>query len=122
MRRFTVFLVCATVAALLYVSMEIEAVKIGYAIHKQDEIKVQLLDRSRALKYNIARLEAPHNLERRLMAQKILLTPPKEWQMLILANSQKVAPHVQGVNSLRQPPYFLKFFVGTAQAEAKDTR
>ena len=122
MKRFIAFIVCATVAGLFYVSMEVEAVKTGYTIRKQEEMKVQLLDRGRALKYNIARLEAPHNLERRLLAQKILLMPPREWQTLVLAGGNKLRPNAQATSPLNQPPYFLKFFVGTAQAEAKDTR
>lgn len=122
MRRFIVFLACTTIAALLYVSAEVDAVKTGYTIRKQEELKGQLLDRRRALQYNIARLEAPHNLERRLLAQKILLAPPREWQTLVLANGIAKHPNLPGSNSLSQPPFFLKFFVGTAQAEAKESR
>ncbi len=122
MKRFMTSLICATVAGLFYVSMEIGAVKTGYTIRKQEEMKVQLLDRGRALKYNVARLEAPHNLERRLLAQKIMLAPPKEWQTLVLANSHSVHPNAQAASSSNKPPYFLKCFVGTAQAEAKESR
>lgn len=122
MKRFVASLICATIAGLFYVSMEVEAMKIGYTIRKQEEIRTQFLDRGRALKYNIARLEAPHNLERKLMAQKIMLAAPKEWQTLVMANGKRVQPNARSLSSLNQPPYFLKFFVGTAQAEAKDTR
>lgn len=122
MKRFAVSLLCVTLAALFYVSMEVEAMKTGYTIRKQEGIKTQLLDRGRALKYNIARLEAPSNLERKLMAQKIRLAPPKEWQTLVLAGGNRVRPGVRTPNSFNQPPYFLKFFVGTAQAEAKESR
>ena|SRR3989338_429246 len=121
MRRFIASLICAVIAGLFYVSMEVEAVKTGYMIRQQEEMKVQHLDRGRALKYNIARLEAPHNLERKLMAQKILLAPPKEWQTLVLVNGSRVRPNAQVAGPLNQPPYFLRFFVGTAKAEAKDT-
>src|SRR3989338_8570739 len=62
MRRFIASLICAVIAGLFYVSMEVEAVKTGYMIRQQEEMKVRHLDRGRALKYNIARLEAPHNL------------------------------------------------------------
>ncbi len=122
MKRFLMCLVGVTLAGLFYVSLEVEAVKTGYTIRKQEEARVRWLDRTRALKYNIARLEAPHNLERKLLAQKILLTPPKEWQTLVLANGRRVQPAAPSANSFIQTPQFLKFFVGTAQAEAKDTR
>ncbi len=122
MRRFTAFIVCMTLAGLVYVYAEVEAVEIGYTIQKQEQMKVQALDRARALKYNIARLEAPHNLERKLLAQKIQLEAPKQWQTLVLAAPGGVKtgpltrePFFQG------PHFFDRFFVGTAQAEAKES-
>ena len=120
MNRFVSFLICATLAGLCYVYTEVEAVKIGYEIRRQEEVKVQILDRSRALKYNIAALKAPHNLERRLSAQNIKLEPPKSWQTLLVADgtAQKTA---QSRPTLHQPPFWGRFFVGTAQAEAKET-
>jgi post-segregation antitoxin (ccd killing protein) len=38
------------------VHAQVEAVRIGYTIRKQEETKVLFLDRARALKYNISRL------------------------------------------------------------------
>ena len=116
MKRFVWAVVFTTLAGLFYVYLEVEAVKIGYAIRKQEESKVLALDRARALKYNIARLKAPHNLERRLTAQKIQLESPKAWQTLVLPGA---APAKRVVVSQR-PAFFPKFFVGTAQAEAKE--
>ena len=120
MKRFLSFVVCTTLAGLAYVYTEVEAVKIGYTIRKQEESKVQMLDRSRALKYNIASLKAPHNLERRLLAQSILLESPKQWQTLVIANSQGGKKPAAAVQSSIQAPFFTKFFLGTAQAEAKE--
>ena len=122
MRRFAAFMICLTLAGLVYVTAEVEAVKIGYTIRKQDELKVQALDRIRALKYNIGRLEAPHTLERKLLAQKIQLESPRQWQTLVLAGpaGAKGQPLAQG--SLFQSPHFFgRLFVGTAQAEAKES-
>ncbi len=112
-------LVTVTLSGLVYVYSEIEAVKIGYQIRKQEETKVQLLDRARALKYNVARLKAPHNLERKLIAQKIVLDSPKQWQTLVMQGPRGVQPQMAGPVK-QEPPFFTKFFVGTAQAEAKD--
>ncbi|OIO39595.1 MAG: hypothetical protein AUJ72_00495 [Candidatus Omnitrophica bacterium CG1_02_46_14] len=123
MRRFVAFMICLTLAGLIYVSAEVEAVKIGYTIRKQDEMKVQLLDRARALKYNIDRLEAPHNLERKLVAQRIQLESPRQWQTLIMpqsANGTKGQSLAQE-SLFRSPNFFGRFFVGTAQAEAKES-
>ena len=122
MHRFAVFVICLTLAGLVYVTAEVEAVKIGYTIRKQDEVKVQALDRARALKYNIDRLEAPHNLERKLLAQRIQLESPRQWQTLVVARQAGVREQPFAQESLFQSPHFFgRLFVGTAQAEAKES-
>lgn len=120
MFRFLSFVVCATLASLFYVFEEVEAVKIGYTIRQQQEARVQALDRTRALKYNIASLKAPHNLERRLLAQQILLESPKQWQTLMVADGVNAKKPVLAQSPINRPPFFAKFLVGTAQAEAKE--
>ena len=120
MKKFLTGLFLLTFAALCYVYQEVEAVKMGYWIRKQEETKIQFLDRSRALRYNIARLKAPENLERRLSAERIVLQVPKSWQTLVMAPAGARRP--AAVNSLlNRPPFFGKLFVGTAQAEAKES-
>ena len=99
MKRFTAIVVLATLASLFYVFAEVEAVKIGYVIRKQEEQKVLVLDRARALKYNIAQLKAPHNLERKLQAQKIALESPKAWKTLVLPGAGVVRRAVPAANS-----------------------
>ena len=122
MRRFAAFVICMTFAGLLCVYAEIEAVKTGYRIQKQEQMKIQALDRSRALKYNIARLEAPHNLERKLLAQRIQLESPKQWQTLILTGSDGgKQPPISQQTFFQGPHFFSRLFVGTAQAEAKES-
>lgn len=119
MNRFLSFVICVTLSGLTYVYQETEAVKIGYQIRRQEETKVAALDRARALKYNIARLKAPNNLEKKLQARNIQLESPKSWKTLVLpsngARTQAASPMVS------RPPFFTKFFVGTAQAEAKES-
>ena len=111
-----------TFAALVYVYAEVEAVKIGYGIRKQEQMKTQALDRARALKYNIDRLEAPHNLERRLEAQRIQLESPRQWQTLVMSGAAGIKQAGISQQSLFQSPHFFsRFFVGTAQAEAKES-
>lgn len=121
MKRFLFGLACVTLAGLFYVYAQVEAVRIGYIINKQEQAKTQALDRARALKYNIARLKAPNNLERRLLAQRIQLESPKSWQTLVMpgANGARASMARQAAS---QPPFFARFFVGTAQAEAKESR
>lgn len=119
MKRFMTVVVMGTLAGLLSVYTEVEAVKIGYTIRKQEETRTLLLDRSRALKYNIARLKAPHNLERRLQAQQIALREPASWKTLVVPTGQAARKAAEKQGFLLQP-LNMKFFVGTARAEAKE--
>jgi hypothetical protein len=121
LNKFLATLALATIASLGYVSQEVEAVKIGYTIRKQEETKTLLLDRARALKYNIARLKAPNTLEKRLTAQKISLQSPKSWQTLVVSKGQEGQRQTAARPFLVQPPILSKLFVGTAQAEAKES-
>ena len=122
MKRFLAALILVTVAGLFYVFEEVQAVRIGYTIRKQEETKTLLLDRARALKYNNSRLKAPNNLERRLLAQRIVLASPKSWQTLVIAHSAQASSKAGFMPaSMVRPPFFSKFFVGTAQAEARES-
>lgn len=123
MKRFTAILILSTFAGLFYVYEEVEAVKIGYLIRQEEQAKSLELDRSRALKYNIARLKAPETLERKLQAQSIKLEAPKTWQTLVMESpTGRGAKHPALSRSwFGNPVFFTKFFLGTAQAEAKET-
>ena len=121
MKRFLWFLICITLASLFYVYEEIEAVRVSYTIRKLEESKGQMLDRARALKYNIARLKAPHNLEKKLLAERIQLESPKSWQTLVLSDGKDARDRMAQA-SFQRTPLFTKFFVGTAQAEAKESQ
>ena len=120
MKRFLAMVALGTIASLGYVSQEVEAVKIGYTIRKQEETKTLFLDRARALKYNIARLKAPNTLEKRLTAQKISLQAPKSWQTLVMSGGNAGRRSAQP-SLFSQPPSLNKLFMGTAQAEAKES-
>ena len=121
MRRFLAMVALGTIASLGYVSQEVEAVKIGYTIRKQEETKTLFLDRARALKYNIARLKAPNTLEKRLTAQKISLQSPKTWQTLVISSGEAQRKPAAEASLLSSSPMLGKLFMGTAQAEAKES-
>lgn len=118
MRKFFAFVCTGTLAMLVYVYAEVAAVKTGYDIRKQEETKTLLSDRARALEYNIARMKAPGTLERKLEARKIVLESPKTWQTLVMPGRKPVRPAAEPM--LARAPFFTKFLVGTAQAEAKE--
>lgn len=119
MNRFMSALLCFTLAGLSYVYLEVEAVTIGYTIRKQEEQKTMGMDRARALNYNIAMLKSPHNLERKLAAQKIVLESPRSWNTLVMADPNAVKANA-AAQSLTMAPLMNKFFVGTASAEARE--
>ena len=121
MKRFVSAVVLVTVACLVYVFAEVQTFKIGYTIRKQEEMKTQLLDRARALKYNIARLKSPVNLERRLTAQKVLLESPKTWQTIVMAGQAPVRREMFAQSLWNQPSILGKLFMGTAEAQAKES-
>ena len=121
MKRIVFFLICITVCGLVTVFEEIEAVKVGYLIRKQEEAKVLALDRRRTLQYNMACLKAPLALEERLAAQHIQLAAPRAWQTLDLNGQRPVnAVSRQTPGGWGQQFFLSRFFVGTAQAEAKE--
>lgn len=123
MKRFMAVLLLSTLAGLFYVYEEVEAVKIGYWIRQQEQAKSLALDRSRALQYNIARLKAPEALERNLQAQSIKLESPMAWQTLVMEGASERGTKSTGFAGpwVGNPAFFTKLFLGTAQAEAKET-
>ncbi len=121
MKRFVFFLSIATLASLFYVYEEVEAVKTGYKIRKQQEIKARALDHARSLQYNIASLKAPNNLEKKLLLERIELASPKSWNTLVLSSGRELQRSNEPQFSTNRSPFFTKFFIGTAQAEAKET-
>jgi len=120
-KRFVAGVFLVTLACLVYVYAEVQTFKIGYTIRKQEEMKTQLLDRARALNYNIDRLKSPANLERRLEAQKVLLASPKTWQTLVLTDRSAPRSEAWAHSAWMHPSILAKFFVGTAEAQAKES-
>ncbi len=120
MTRFLAILVSVTVAGLLYVYTEVEAVTLGYRIRKQEEMKTQILDRSRTLRYQVSNLKSASELEKTLAARRVELEQPKEWRTLVLAGAK--APVTEpAVTSFFRQGLWNKFFIGTAQAEARES-
>lgn len=123
MKRFLSAVILITLGSLFYVHLEVEAVQVGYSLQKREALKVQFLDRARALKYNIASFKAPHYLEKRLSSWRIHLETPQSWETLVLS-SERRAP-LKDSNWMRMSAdmagVFGRFLVGTAQAEAGES-
>lgn len=122
MKRFVAGVALVTLGCLIYVFAEVQTFKIGYAIRRQEETKTLLLDRARALKYNIARMKSPANLEKRLQAHKVTLASPKTWQTIVMTGTAAPVRQPAMARSLWASPSILsKLFMGTAEAQAKES-
>ncbi len=121
MKRFVAAVALITAACLVYVFAEVQTFKIGYTIRKQEEMKTQLLDRARALKYNIARLKSPANLEKRLMAHKVTLESPKTWQTIVMTGQAPVKREMFAQSLISHSSLLSRIFMGTAEAQAKES-
>ncbi|MBI3316135.1 MAG: hypothetical protein HYZ87_04095 [Candidatus Omnitrophica bacterium] len=61
-------------------------------------------------------------MERKLEAQRILLESPKQWQTLVISGNPAAKDRALAQPSMARPFFFSRFFVGTAQAEAKESQ
>lgn len=121
MRRFLLILFSVTLAGLLYVYTEVEAMKLGYTIRKGEESKTQLMDRGRALRFQVSNLKSSANLEKRLSERRVVLESPKELKTLVLNAYAQPKPQENIMQTFLKQPFFNKFFIGTAQAEARES-
>lgn len=122
MKRFTATLTLMTMAGLLYVYTEVEAVKTGYAIRKQEEVRTQLVDKQRSLRYNVANLKSSSSLEKQMLDKHVELSSPKEWKTILLPAQGPVKQgHSKPFLHFFEQPLFSRLFIGTAQAEAKES-
>ena len=69
--------------ALIYVHQQIEVVKLSYALDNKERKAEDMLDRKRALEYNINGLASPTRLEKALYSQRIDVAFPKRSQVVM---------------------------------------
>lgn len=63
MSKFFILLTVCTAAALLYVSQQVEATKLGYQINQQQSALNEILDQRQMLLYNVYNQKSPENLQ-----------------------------------------------------------
>ena len=123
--RYVASMMIFTVAALVYVHQQIELVKLGYAIDCKEKVFKEMLDRRDILRYNISNLESPSRLENALISKKVVVSYPKNGQVVILskAASYTMGLPVLGISALeeRTPIFrFFDFLTGRAEAHARE--
>lgn len=107
--KFFVLLAIFTVAAIFYVSQQIEATKLGYQINAQQFALDELLDQRQMLLYNVYNLKSPENLQD-VMCKKFKNSDDFQ----ILGNKQIIV--LTDRKEKLNPP---RFFGITSTAEAK---
>ncbi len=118
--KFITILITITIVALLYVKQQVEAVKLGYQINKQQAALADTLDQRQMLLYNLLNQESPQNLQHTLYKKsnnkedfKMLAGK----QVIVLTKSKTKSNSVRAVK--KEPSGWTKFFKITSLAEAK---
>jgi hypothetical protein len=123
--RSVIFVVFATLAALVYVHQQIELVKLSYSIEYKERKLRDVLDRRESLGYNINNLESPGRLEKVLTSRNIDVSFPKKGSIVRMA---KLPYKLNGEDRMRSAFKdagfnlfgFLDFFNPRAEAQARE--
>lgn len=116
--RFLALLAVSTVAALLYVGQQVEAVKIGYQINQQQSTLSDVLDQRQMLLYNICNQKSPENLQESFSKKS---DKTQDFQIvdnkrIVVLSGAKKNKHTQLAHS------WTSFFKIVSLAEAKDLK
>lgn len=117
--KLSVFLVSVTLMAVLYVHQQVQLLKISYRIESNEKKFTTLLDRNRALMYNISRLKSPVYLEEKFLSTKKDFTIPQQWRVVEAPVPRLDTQPVRMENAGNQPWGIFKIFGRPREALAK---
>ncbi|MFH1479073.1 MAG: hypothetical protein ABIG92_04780 [Candidatus Omnitrophota bacterium] len=103
-----------TLLALAYVNMQVLVYQMGLKVKENTYIYSNLVDQNKILLYNVLNLKSPVNLEAKLLAKKVELNMPREWQVLKLKGS----PEKFISKNIEKKAFFANLFNVTREAEA----
>ncbi len=103
-----------TLAALLYVNQQVLIYQMGLKIKDNHQVYSKIVDRNRALVYNVLNLKSPVSLEEKLLAKKVELGMPHKWQVVKLESSPKKFVS----KTIAKKGLFANLFVVSREAEA----
>jgi hypothetical protein len=83
-------IILATIAALLYVSMQVSQFEVSYSIRRNEQTIARLLDQNKVLRYNTFALKSPASLEKMLMAKNIQLQMPDRREVVEIVAAPKL--------------------------------
>ena len=123
--RTVIFVVFATVTALVYVHQQVELVKLSYAIECKEKLLKDMLDQRESLGYNIDNLESPFRLEQVLISKKIDVNFPKKGHIVSVAKlASRIRYEERMRSSFDEKRFnlfgFLDFFTPRAEAQARE--
>lgn len=103
MHRFLCTITIITTLSLNYVSQQVKLLEYSYNINGNRKALSLLIDENERLRYNVASLESPVNLMRRLADNNIELDTPQNWHNIRLAkaNPENKKPELTYDNSFR---------------------
>jgi hypothetical protein len=116
--RFSISLVFVTSVALLYVHQQVGLLKVSYKINSNEKEFTRLLDRNRALIYNVTRLKSPVTLEKKFLADKKDYTISVSSQIVKIAAPRGEAKMVMLAKKEKSPLGIFKIFGRPREAMA----
>ncbi len=108
------FILVVTFIALTYVNQQSLIYQMGLSVKENSEICSKLVDRNKVLVYNVLNLKSPVNLETKLLAKKVDLSMPREWQVLKFESSPAKFAH----KDVTKRGLFANLFIMGREAEA----
>ena len=118
--RYLTLLAIVTLAAVFYVSQQVETVKLGYQISAQQLALSDTLDQRQMLLYNVCNLKSPKKLQESFYKSS---EKPQDFQILrnkqiiLLANTKRTPGFIEAAK--KSLSGFVNFFALTSLAQAE---
>ncbi|GEM_PF-6779627 len=88
MYKFLSSVIIITLLSLSYVWQQVKLVEYSYRINNTDKKVCLLIDENERLRYNVASLSSPVNLQKSLIAKRIDMDTQRNWRNIKLAKQQ----------------------------------
>ncbi|MEK7448119.1 MAG: hypothetical protein AAB019_01405 [Planctomycetota bacterium] len=104
-KRLIIIIILLTALGLITAWQQIQTVRYGYKITTTAQSQNQLLETRKNLEVKLAEVKSPENLVIKADALKIMLTYPKNWNIVDLSQPPEKYAHIfQKQNNNRLPP------------------
>ena len=117
MKRFVLTVVLVTCVGLTVVYGEVEAMKIGYQIRQLNMKKLELVNDTKLLEFQIATLKTPGRLEQWMGKSHVSLTQSRTLRVARAETPESVTASAE--SSRKGPVQFARLFLGIARADSE---